>query len=77
MGGGEQQLEQPLLALSMTRIVLSKKYDTFQSVSSCLMCNFSWTIAVHFVRLTATMTWVNDRWSDDHVGMVVIRCRSH
>ena len=20
----------------------------------------------HFVRLTAPMTWVNDRWSDDH-----------
>ena len=37
------------------------------------MRNLSWTIPVHFVRLTASMTWVNDRWSDDHVGTVVVR----
>ena len=30
----------------------------------------------HFVRLPAPMTWVNDRWSDDHVETVEIHCRS-
>ena len=29
-------------------------------------------VHVHFVRLTALLTWVNDRWSDDHVGTVAI-----
>ena len=33
-------------------------------------------VHIHFARLTAPMTRVNDRWSDDHVGTVVIRCRS-
>ena len=35
-------------------------------------------VHVHFLRLTAPVTWVNDRCSDDHnhVGTVVIRCRS-
>ena len=35
-------------------------------------------VHVNFVRLTAPTTWDNYRWSDDHehVGNVVIRCRS-
>ena len=35
-------------------------------------------VQVHFIKLTAPMACVNDRWSDDHhhVGMVVVRCRS-
>ena len=33
-------------------------------------------VHAHFVRLTAPMTRVNGRWSDDHVGTVVIRYRS-
>ena len=47
----------------------------------CLIRTFSWTsLHAHFVRLTLAtdhppMTWVSDRWSDDHVGTVVIRCR--
>ena len=27
-------------------------------------CKLSWTVPVHFVRLTTMMTWVNDHWSD-------------
>ena len=30
-------------------------------------------VHVYFVSLTALMTRVNDHWSDDHVGTVVIR----
>ena len=57
-------------------IVISLKSKMPFSVYSCLVSKLSWTVHIHFIRLTASMTWVNDRWSDDHVGTVVIRCRS-
>ena len=39
------------------------------------MRKLSSTVHFHFVRLTAPDD-MGDRWSDDHIGMVVIRCRS-
>ena len=45
--------------LTVKAMILFKKYDTFQSLYSCLMRKLSWIIPVHFVRLTVPMTWVN------------------
>ena len=47
-----------------------EKYDIFRN-----MC-FAW-FASFPLRLTAPMTWVNNRWADDHdhMRMVVIHCR--
>ena len=50
-----------------------KKYDTFK-ILQLLDAQRLWTVHVQFVRLTAPMTSVNDRWSG--VGTVVIHCRS-
>ena len=46
-----------------------EKYDNVQSLL---------LLDSHFVSLTVPMIWVklNDRWSDDHMGTVLIRCRS-
>ena len=55
-----------------------EKYNTFQSLSCAWSTSFR-GLHIHLVRLTlatAPMTSVSDRWSDDHVGMVVIRCMS-
>ena len=45
------------------------KYDTFPSL--CVL-ELSCNVQVHFLRLTAPMTWVIDSGSDDHVGTVVV-----
>ena len=57
-------------------IVISLKSTIPFRVYSCSMRKFSVTVHVPLARLTAPMTWVNDRWSDHHVGTVVIHCRS-
>ena len=57
-----------------------EKYDTFHSLPCAPSATFR-VLHIHFVRLTlanVSMTRVSDHWSDDrdHVGTVVIRCRS-
>ena len=50
------------MCVKTKQVLIRRKYDAFP------MC------LIH--RLTVPMTWVNDRWSDDHdhMGTVVIRC---
>ena len=47
------------------------KYDSSQS-----FCDLSCRFPIHFFRLVEPMTWVSDRWCDDHMRTVLIRCRS-
>ena len=52
-----------------------QKYHTFQSLV-CGCYKLSWIILIYFFRLTEPMTCASDRWFEDDMGTVVIRCRS-
>ena len=64
-----------------TQIIIFKSITNYELESTipfrvyrlCLLESQAFVdVHIHFVRLTVPMTWVNDRWSDDHVGMVVL-----
>ena len=52
-----------------------QSYDTFEGICRCLTQAFV-DSPDPFFRLTAPMTWVSDRRSDDHMGTELVRCRS-
>ena len=51
----------------------------FQSLRFALFASSLWRSCPLrvFVRLTTPMTWVNDRWYDDHARTVVIQSFTH